>query len=136
MECYELRANKNRKSYLQNSFKESHSCDACQVIDPYLHNVNYSNGSTIIQSLISLFLILNRIIQTTYYKIKACPPKISGNSRVQGKFSLNRGVRPEWRLGWGLLIINQQIKLHFLFCLGICCSHYFKHLDNVQKNPD
>ena len=44
---------------------------------------------------------------------------------------MKRGVRPEWRLGWGLLIINQKINI--LFCLGICCSHYFKHLDNLHK---
>ena len=35
---------------------EQYSCDTCQVIDPALHNVNYSNGSTIIWPVISLFL--------------------------------------------------------------------------------
>ena len=45
MNCKLIRVEKN---YLWNSFKESHSCDACQVKDPPLHGVNYSNGSTII----------------------------------------------------------------------------------------
>ena len=44
-------------------------------------------------------------------------------------------VSPEWRLGWGFLKINQQIKyIYFLFCLGICCSHHFKQLDVYKKS--
>ena len=56
-----------------------------------------------------------------------------------GKFSGPRQVKHEQRcppwmeVGMWMFIINKQINLHFLFCLGICCSHYFKHLDNVQK---
>ena len=26
--------------------------------------------------------------------------------------------------------------MFLLFCLRICCSHYFKQLDNVQKTHD
>ena len=42
-------------------------------------------------------------------------------------------VSREWRLGWGLLIINQQIKYFSFtdFCLRICCSHCFKQVNNV-----
>ena len=36
----------------------------------------------------------------------------------------------EKRLGWGLLVINQERKYFFLsFCLGIYCSHNFKQLE-------
>ena len=35
-------------------------------------------------------------------------------------------------VGLGFVNNNQEIKYIFrLFCLGICCSHYFKQLDNV-----
>ena len=48
-------------------------------------------------------------------------------------------VSLQWRLGWGLVIINQQIlilepkKASALEGYRICCSHYFKQLDNVWK---
>ena len=42
-------------------------------------------------------------------------------------------VSLEWWLVWDLLIINQQVIFLYIFCLGICCSNYFKQLDNVSK---
>ena len=35
-------------------------------------------------------------------------------------------VSPEWRLGWGLLIINQQIKCFSFILPRISCSQYCK----------
>ena len=37
----------------------------------------------------------------------------SGTS-IQGTPSGSRKVSPEWRLGWGLLLINVQIKYFYL----------------------
>ena len=37
----------------------------------------------------------------------------SGTS-IQGTPSGSRKVSPEWRLGWGLLLINLQIKYFYL----------------------
>ena len=45
----------------------------------------------------------NRKIDVTY----------SGTS-IQGTPSGSRKVSPEWRLGWGLLLINLQIKYFYL----------------------
>ena len=45
-------------------------------------------------------------------------PILRGYPQDQGKCPLNRGVsNSKWRLGWGLLIINQQIK-YFSFILS------------------
>ena len=40
---------------------------------------------------------------------------------------------PECSLGWrfSIIIKQQTVYLNLLFWLGICCSHYFKQLDNV-----
>ena len=55
----------------------------------------------------------------------------SGTS-IQGTPSGPRQVSLERRLGWGFLIINQQMKnFSFILSSRICRSHYFKQLDNA-----
>ena len=45
------------------------------------------------------------------------------------------GARTEARVPWIQVGLKNQPRV-FLFCHGICCSHYFKQLHNVQKNHD
>ena len=45
-------------------------------------------------------------------------------------------MSPEWiclldRVQLGF--VNNKPTKFVLFCLGTCCSHYFKQLDNLQK---